>query len=246
MSRLRDLLIEQYAHHYSRVNISVDPNRDRGRTWRDMKLMYGPLVESLSPGNAVLDLGCGTGILLDWLSSHPSITAIGVDSSPSQAESVRRMLPDVNISCQDGLEYLRDHSRSFAGIFCLDVLEHLHEDDACLDWVEAARLALVPGGFFVCRTPNAANLTGAYSRYMDLTHERVFTRTSLLQLLEAAGFQQCCVIPVQSSRLLGRLRLWVERSVHRLLFRICGRGLETVFTSNVIVVGFNVSPHRGG
>jgi SAM-dependent methyltransferase len=238
MSYLRDRLIEQYAEFYARVNSNIDPRSVKPRYQKTMQLMYGDLVSSLPSGSKVLDLGCGTGFLLNWLSQQPGIVPVGVDSSKSQSEIARRSLPGMEIYCRDGLDFLREHPDTFSGIFCTDLLEHIPGKDLCLEWVEAAASALKSGGFFYCRVPNAANLTGSYSRYMDLTHERSFTSTSLLQLLEASGLQNCRIMPIRTAHLSGRLRLLIEAVLHRTIFLICGRGMERVFTSNVCAVGF--------
>jgi cyclopropane fatty-acyl-phospholipid synthase-like methyltransferase len=174
MSRLRRLVIEKYADHYSRVNIPTHSTTLPTKILRGMQANYGDLIRSLPPGSQVLDLGCGVGFLLFWLSQQPGIIPIGVDSSITQVKVARENVPGVEIISEDGLEYLRKNTGRFKGIFCIDLLEHIPGDDLCLEWVEAARDALQPGGFFYCRCPNAANLTGNYSRYMDLTHERIF------------------------------------------------------------------------
>ena len=137
--------------------------------------------------------------------SSAGVTPVGVDASPTQLEIARRAFPDLEITCSDGLEYLRANPESFDGIFCTDVLEHVPGTVNCIEWVQAARAALRPGGFFVCRCPNGANLTAGFSRYIDLTHERSFTEISILQLLEAGGLRDCANL-ADSCRLLGGRR----------------------------------------
>lgn len=236
--RLHDRAIERYVEHYRRVNAGIDPSAASAGVLAGMELAYGELVRGLPAGSRVLDVGCGTGFLLRWLATRPNLAPIGVDSSPSQVEVLRAALPGVEVVCQDAGEYLRQTPGRLEGIFCIDVLEHLPDEDDCLAVVEAAMAALRPGGFFVCRVPNAANLTGGYSRYMDLTHKRIFTRTSLIQLLDAAGLEDARVLPVRAAGLGGRIRQDVEALVHRLVYRLCGRGLEQVFTSNVCAVAY--------
>ncbi len=236
--RLHDRAVARYAAHYAQVNASIDPASASPAALANMELAYSALVRDLPPGSPVLDLGCGTGFLLRWLAGHPNLRAMGVDSSPTQVEVLRRALPAAEVACQDGAAFLAAHPGGLAGVFCIDVLEHLPEDDDCLALVEAVLAALRPGGFFVCRVPNGANLTGGYSRAMDLTHHRVFTRTSLLQLLDAAGLEGARVLPVRAAGAGGRLRQAAEHALHRLVYRLCGRGLETVFTANVCAVGF--------
>lgn len=238
MSRLYDTLIEKYAEHYKRINVDVESAKLPVKSFKNMQLMYGDLISQVPRQSKILDVGCGTGLLLSWLAAQKDIVPIGIDSSITQIAIARSRLPEIEILCGDGLDYLRQNPATFAGIFCTDVLEHIPGEDMCLTWVEAAHMALQPGGFFFCRVPNAANLTGTYSRYIDLTHQRSFTSTSLLQLLQAGGLQHCRIVPIRAVHLSGKIRLIVETVLHRVIFSICGRGLERIFTSNVCAVGF--------
>lgn len=236
MSRLRDKLVEQYAQHFSRVNRTIDPTGITINQEREMEQFYRPLLKKLPVGSKILDLGCGTGFLISWLHKQPNIKVVGVDSSETQIMVARNYLPGIDLYCEDGLEFLKKHPGEFAGITCLDVVEHIPGDDLLLEWFETVRQALLPGGFFFIRTPNAANITGTYSKYIDMTHERIYTRTSLSQVLEAAGFQKLRVVPITGVSFNARLRTRIEHILHKAIFRICNRGEENVFTSNICMV----------
>jgi SAM-dependent methyltransferase len=238
VSRLRQILNDNYAAHYARVNAITEPAKLPSHRLRTYDLMYGEFVKGLPHGSKVLDLGCGTGQLLYWLNGYSNVNAVGVDSSQGQVEAAKKALPNVQVSCEDGLEFLRKNKASFAGVFCFDVLEHIPGEDLCLEWLEAAQDALIPEGFLVCRAPNAASLIACHTRYMDLTHERLFTSASLLQLLEAAGLADCRLIPAREASLLRKFRLFVEHILHRAVFLVCGRTSERVFSRNVSAVGF--------
>ena len=50
--------------------------------------------------------------------------------------------------------------------------------------------ALKPGGILIIKTDNGGNpFLACHSRYMDFTHEIIFTEHSLEQVLIAAGFK---------------------------------------------------------
>jgi 2-polyprenyl-3-methyl-5-hydroxy-6-metoxy-1,4-benzoquinol methylase len=238
MSQLREQLVTDYAEHFSRLNATLDVRRMSPSDFRMHDLTFGPVLNAVPRPAKILDLGCGVGFLLNWLSRQPGVTPVGVDASPTQLEIARKAFPDLDITLSDGLEYLRSHPDSFDGIFCTDVLEHIPGTDNCIEWVRTARLALRPGGFFACRGPNAANLTGGFSRYIDLTHERSFTEMSILQLLDAGGLMNNRILPIYAGRVAGRLRHAVEYLVHRLIYRICGQGSANEFTYNVCAVGY--------
>jgi SAM-dependent methyltransferase len=235
MSRLRDTLIERYTEHYARANATTDPLTLSPECRKSMELTYGPLVAGLRPNARVLDLACGSGFLLSWLASKP-VAAVGVDLCPGQIALARRV-PNVEVFCDDALDYLRRHPCEFAAIFCTDFMEHVPGEDTLLELTQAAFEALEPDGFLLCKVPNAANLAGTHLRYIDMTHVRSFTSTSLFQLLDAAGFQRPRVVPIAAGHYRGRIRMAVEALLHKVVFRICGRS-ENVFTNVVCAVGF--------
>src|SRR5262249_3585721 len=147
---------------------------------------------------------------LHWLSRQSSILPVGAASSASQFAVANARLPHVEVEQAESFECLRARPGTFVGISYLDVLGRIPDHDAYLARVKAARAALRPGGFFAYRVPDAANLAGSYSRYVDFTHVRSSTRTSLLQLLEAAGLDDYRVAPIRAFHPGGRARLSIE------------------------------------
>jgi 2-polyprenyl-3-methyl-5-hydroxy-6-metoxy-1,4-benzoquinol methylase len=235
---LHQLATHQYTEHYARMNPTLDAARFPQRTYRNMELMYGSLVNVLASGEKIADIGCGTGFLLYWLARKPGVRLVGVDASEGQVELARRAVPRAEIVHDDALAFLRGKRETFGGVFCLDMLEHLETDQQCFQLLQDIHQSLKPGGFFVCRVPNAAHVLGSYSRYMDITHHRSFTSHSLRQTLAAAGFENIRLIPTRSSILLGKMRLGLEHVFHRALFLLGGYIMEDTFTQNVIAVGF--------
>lgn len=239
MSALHDAAIREYSEHYARVNPSgLDASRVAPRTYRNMELMYGPLVDRLPHGSIVVDVGCGAGFFLRWLSKKPSLKLLGVDACEGQAQCARLAAPRADIVVQDGLAFLENKSSVFGGVFCIDVVEHIETDENCFTFLQGVQESLVPGGFFVCRVPNAAHILGSYSRYVDITHHRIFTMHSLRQAFSAAGFCNIQFIPHRSSSWLGKLRLGLEYLLHRALFLLGGYQEDAIYTQNLVVVGF--------
>jgi SAM-dependent methyltransferase len=233
-SRLARELNASYARFYSKVNPGRE--RDVAKARANDQATFGRLLDALPSGSPVLDVGCGQGLLLSWLRGKPNLVLAGVDSSAGQLAAARPALGGVEIHEGDGLRFLRDNPERFAAILCFDVLEHLIGDDPMLDWVLAAHGALRPGGIFLCRVPNGANLTGSYERYIDLTHRRAFTSKSLLQLLEL-GFESSEILDVRSGHVAGRVRLALEYALHRAMFRLCSHHLERFFTRDLYGLG---------
>jgi 2-polyprenyl-3-methyl-5-hydroxy-6-metoxy-1,4-benzoquinol methylase len=237
MDRLRYILTQHYLEHYRHTNPTVDPRRLTPGQRRSWQRAWNRVLERAPAEGPIADIGCGTGFLIGWLVQQQSRPVIGVDLAPSQLEVARQAIPEVEIHCGDGLAFLRANPRRFSVIFCTDVIEHL-ENDELVDWVHAVHEALVPGGAWCCRTPNAANLFAAYSRDVDLTHVRLFTKTSLLQLATVAGWTDLEVFGERPGSWVGTLRQTLENVVHQLLFWLSGRVAETPFSKNLFAVAW--------
>ena len=64
-----------------------------------------------------------------------------------------------------------------------------------LDTFDCVAAALLPGGVFIGRVPNAASPLGGGSQHGDFTHETAFTGRSIRQLAAAAGFRSLAIRP---------------------------------------------------
>lgn len=112
------------------------------------------------PGGHVLDIGCGTGFLLERLAER-GFSGIGIDLSPESVEHARRRLAQIGASDRltavVGSAY-EPPAGPFDLIALTDVLEHLEDPRAC---IAALRAVLAPGGLLVVSTPNRRSLPGA-------------------------------------------------------------------------------------
>lgn len=154
-------------------------------------LVFGAIV----PGSHVLDVGCDTGRFGEILREQKQCIVDGVEPCAHAAKSASERLDRIFIQPVE-------NEQSFAGfenydaILFLDVLEHLVDPWSVL---KGANKALRPGGSIHVVVPNISHIsivrrllqgTFEYQKYgaMDRTHLRWFTRTSLKQALEDAGF----------------------------------------------------------
>ena len=146
------------------------------------------LIESHAPpGGLVLEVGCGSGRLLEALQSRGRLVA-GVELNPAMAARVRLRLRSPVFE-QPLEERLPLPSRSVAVIAALSVLEHTPRPAAFLD--EISRL-LAPGGLLLITTPNYASAARAGSDWIgwkgQWDHLCYFSPGSLAAALEARGF----------------------------------------------------------
>lgn len=133
----------------------------------------------------VVDIGCGQGELVRLLLAD-GYDAEGVDVSPEQVSIAHAAGLD-RVHEGDFREHLGSHPGELAAVTATDVLEHLAKEEV-LDVFDQVAVALLPGGVFVARVPNAVSPFGGHIRYADFTHETWYTQRSVRQLAAAAGF----------------------------------------------------------
>ncbi len=155
------------------------------------------LAGMVAPGSRVLDLGTGSGALGKHLRDHAGCTVDGVTINEREAAIARPHYRRIEIA---DLEQPDWHT-VFSGelydfIVCADVLEHLRRPETAL---KACRQLLANGGQVLISVPNAGysglvaellqgDFTYRDEGLLDRTHLRFFTRRSLLQFLQAAGW----------------------------------------------------------
>lgn len=137
----------------------------------------------------ILDLGCGHGAFLYFLSQAGYHDIFGIDISPEQIELAHRLgitgarlgkLEDILHEQGDGCVDV---------VLVMDVLEHLTKEEL-FSALDGIRRVLKPQGSCVAHVPNAEGIYGMRIRYGDMTHEQAFTPSSARQIFKTVGFNQ--------------------------------------------------------
>jgi 2-polyprenyl-3-methyl-5-hydroxy-6-metoxy-1,4-benzoquinol methylase len=156
---------------------------------------HAKLLALVGSGKRVLDVGCSSGYLATPLVAN-GCTVIGVELDPDAAEAAGSVCADVLVGDVETMEFPFTEA-SFDVVLCGDLVEHLREPEAFLARV---RPVLRTEGRLVLTTPNVANwsmrlglLAGRW-RYtdrgiLDRTHAHLFTRATLVETLERAGYR---------------------------------------------------------
>jgi 2-polyprenyl-3-methyl-5-hydroxy-6-metoxy-1,4-benzoquinol methylase len=179
---------------------------------------HAKLLGLVGSGKRVLDLGCSSGYLARPLVEH-GCTVVGIERDPAAAELAREVCEDVLVGDVETME-LPFGPASFDVVLCGDLVEHLRDPSTFL---ARARPLLVEGGRLVLSTPNVANwanrlrlLAGRW-RYsnrgiLDRTHAHLFTRATLVETLERAGYRVAVVDFTVPLPLVGRPA--IEKAAH--------------------------------
>jgi 2-polyprenyl-3-methyl-5-hydroxy-6-metoxy-1,4-benzoquinol methylase len=142
-------------------------------------------------GGKVLDVGCGSGELVDRL-KQLGWAAKGIDPDPRAVEQARSLGRAVE---RAGVETLDRIPETFDAVTMIHVIEHVYHPMTVLKRVLGL---LKPGGKAVIVTPNAGSLCsrffGRHWRGLEPPrHLQLFNKQTLQQALNEAGFKHVTV-----------------------------------------------------
>jgi 2-polyprenyl-3-methyl-5-hydroxy-6-metoxy-1,4-benzoquinol methylase len=178
------------------------------------------LLDLVPPGGRVLDVGCSAGYLAERLVERGDVV-VGIERDPMAAERAREVCEQVLAGDVETMD-LAFEGGSFDAVVCGDLIEHLRDPGGFLSRV---RPLLRHGGRLALTTPNVANwsirlqlLFGRF-RYtelgiLDRSHAHLFTRKSLIECVQGAGFRVERVDFTVPVPVLGARFPAVERAAH--------------------------------
>lgn len=143
-------------------------------------------IESQTGDNSsiVLDVGCSSGFFLrDLRVQHPYQAAIGADYIVGPLKRLAQNLPGTPL-LQFDLRSCPLPSNTISAIVCLNVLEHIDDDQKAL--TEIYRI-LKPGGIAHIEVPASPSCYDIYDEH--LMHHRRYTMQELRAKASIAGFQ---------------------------------------------------------
>ncbi len=159
---------------------------------------------------SVVELGCGTGLVLAYLQAKDVSDITGVDHDPALADVVPKQIRTKFrvMGIDDFLNAAAAAGDTYDRVIAFDVLEHFSPEEG-QQLLTRIRTILNPGGRVHLKVPNAGSPWGLQFQYGDLTHRTAFTPNSLRQLAISAGFVCLSTYPQQlgspTRRLFGGL-----------------------------------------
>jgi 2-polyprenyl-3-methyl-5-hydroxy-6-metoxy-1,4-benzoquinol methylase len=135
----------------------------------------------------ILDIGCGLGQNLFTFSKFGYGNTVGIDiSSECVAFCEKKGFAVEKISAE---EYLEDKADFFDLITIYHVVEHIKKEEI-INFLKILRKALKVGGKLVVNIPNGNDaISGMHARYVDITHEILYTPESMREILLLAEFE---------------------------------------------------------
>jgi SAM-dependent methyltransferase len=144
------------------------------------RLIVQLVSEVATPGDQFLEIGCGTGYVLQALVRGCGLRATGSDPFAAALGHARRRVPEADFAELDARAMPYEQSFDLAGAF--DVLEHIDDDVAVLCGLYRA---VRPGGYVLLTVPQHPSLWSAADT--QARHVRRYRRAELVDRVRQSG-----------------------------------------------------------
>jgi SAM-dependent methyltransferase len=165
------------------LKVEYDVGRRPLTTYPELLAGYMARMAGMRPGDALLEVGSGRAeVAKGFVGLGIHVTA--VDSSPSAGDHARHAGAEfIQATVNSGTALpIPPASQDF--VFSKSFVEHLREP---IPFLEMCRDLLKPGGTIICLTPDwEANYRVFFD---DITHVTPFSRATMRQALDLAGFE---------------------------------------------------------
>jgi ubiquinone biosynthesis O-methyltransferase len=136
------------------------------RFWHETKRRTIERMLPPAAGELVLDVGCGSGVVSDWL-AESGADVIGIDGNERAIEFATAHFARPGLAFRLGLvDEDFEVGRSADKIYCLELVEHVHRDQGVAMLAHFHRV-LRPDGRVFLTTPNYRSLWPAIEWVMD-------------------------------------------------------------------------------
>lgn len=166
------------------------------RFWHEAKFRLIERIALPAKHERVLDAGCGSGTISNFLSRHAA-EVVGIDSNPLAIRYASETYKTPNLGFRLGqFDELKDE-RAFDRIYCIEVIEHLYEQQV-VEILSLFYKLTNPHGTLFLTTPNYRSLWpviewlldsfGLAAKMDEAQHVTHFTKRKLAATCEEAGW----------------------------------------------------------
>lgn len=190
-------MVDDYSIQYKKWNDASDAHYEKTADWYCSILQ--PILPLISKDAVVLDVGCGTGLLVNTLLRANFLNVHGIDLSPQQiAVAQKRNLPCSLVDTEYIYNLAEQSPDSIDVLFLMDVLEHVPVVEQ-MRFIKCLYTLLKPGAQLVLTVPNANSTFAMRWRYIDWTHHCAFTEHGVEFLALNQGFEHVQILPFEYS-----------------------------------------------
>lgn len=176
---------------------AIESPRAAQRFWHAAKLRLIDRIATPRPAARVADAGCGSGVIAAHL-ARTAASVVGFDANAAAIAFAAATYGDARLRFVLGpFERIVDEG-PFDHFYCLEVLEHLYEEQA-VDTLRLFAAAAAPGAELFVTTPNAHSAWPAIEWTLDrlrlvptldeAQHLTLFTRRTLASAFERGGWR---------------------------------------------------------
>lgn len=176
---------------------ALSSERAAQRFWHEAKFRLIQRVAMPRKSDRVLDAGCGSGTISNFLASYAG-DVTGVDSNPSAISYARDTFTAPNLQFELGqFDHLKG-DKPFDRIYCIEVIEHLYERQVA-DVLSLFYELTIPGGQLFLTTPNYRSAWPVIEWLLDkfalvatlqeAQHVTRFTKGKLSRMCQRAGWK---------------------------------------------------------
>lgn len=182
----REVLYSTYVSGHKKHTHERVSEDDKNRFLDYLEWCYGDWFVLSRSNPKVLDLGCGSGLILSLFERLGYRDIHGVDLSEEQVLIARERFPHVALA--NMFDYLKaQEGNSFDLVTGFDLVEHLTRSEMLYFFREVLRV-LKPGGRLIIQMPNGDSPFSGAVQCSDPTHESLYTSTAYRHILFASGF----------------------------------------------------------
>ena len=176
---------------------ALKSDRAAQRFWHEAKFRLIERIAMPQKHERVLDAGCGSGTISYFLSQHAG-EAVGIDSNPSAINFATTAYDMPNLGFRLGQFEDLTADKSFDKIYCIEVIEHLYEQQV-REVLSLFHKLTNPGGQLFITTPNYRSAwpliewlldsLGLAATMDEVQHVTHFTKHKLVAACQSTGWR---------------------------------------------------------